>query len=338
MMKTMVNKRKIEKKDKKKMITIVIVVLALMVGLFLVINYIEHRNDNTAAGEVNDDILDSKEKVVDDVTYTHKRKIHTYLFIGVDMKGEATGVDNYYGGGQGDVQMIITFDDSKRTWQVLQLNRDAMVDVDVLGIKGDVVNTVVEQLALAHSYGNGKELSCENNVNVVSRMLEDENIEGYFALNMDAINILNEAVGGVTVNNTSDFSKIDTSIEQGIITLQGSQAETFVRSRLNVDDETNGARMKRQREFLNGLLDIVQGKDANFGLEVYNKLSSYVVSNIDEADFSKIFTKLENYSQKDIVTISGDLRTEGEHWAYYQSQTSLNEAIVEMFYDIKESD
>ena len=338
MMKTMVNKRKIEKKDKKKMITIVIVVLALIVGLFLVINYIEHRNDNTATGEVNDDILDSKEKVVDDVTYTHKRKIHTYLFIGVDAKGEATGVDDYIGGGQGDVQMIITFDDSKRTWQVLQLNRDAMVDMNVLGMTGESVGTVYQQLCLAHAYGNGTEISCENNVDAVSNMLDDENIDGYFALNMDAINILNEAVGGVTVNNTSDFSSVDSSIKQGTITLTGSQAETYVRTRKDVDDQTNGARMKRQLEFLNGLLEIMKGKDANFALEVYNKLSSYVVTNITENDMSKIFNKIETYTQKDLVTIRGDLRTEGEHWAYYQSQTSLNEAIVEMFYDIKESD
>ena len=338
MMKTMVNKRKIEKKDKKKMITIVIVVLALIVGLFLVINYIEHRNDNTATGEVNDDILDSKEKVVDDVTYTHKRKIHTYLFIGVDAKGEATGVDDYIGGGQGDVQMIITFDDSKRTWQVLQLNRDAMVDMNVLGMTGESVGTVYQQLCLAHAYGNGTEISCENNVDAVSNMLDDENIDGYFALNMDAINILNEAVGGVTVNNTSDFSSVDSSIKQGTITLTGSQAETYVRTRKDVDDQTNGARMKRQLEFLNGLLEIMKGKDANFALSVYNKLSSYVVTNITENDMSKIFNKIETYTQKDLVTIRGDLRTEGEHWAYYQSQTSLNEAIVEMFYDIKESD
>ena len=335
-MKTMEYKRKIKKKDKKKMITIVLIVLALIVGIFLVINYIEHKNDDNATGEVNDDILDSKEKVVDGVTYTHKRKIHTYLFIGVDMQGEAIGVDDYIGGGQGDVQMVITFDDSKRTWQVLQLNRDAMVDMNVLGMTGEPVGTVYQQLCLAHAYGNGTEISCENNVDAVSNMLEDENIDGYFALNMDAINILNEAVGGVTVNNTSDFSKVDPSIKEGTITLTGTQAETYVRTRKDVDDQTNGARMKRQLEFLNGLLDIVKGKDANFGLEVYNKLSSYVVSNIDEGDFSKIFTKLENYSQKDIVTISGDLRSLDEHWAFYQNQSSIDEAIVEMFYDVKE--
>lgn len=339
MTKTMENKRKIDKKDKKKMITIVIIVLALMVGLFLVINYIEHKNDDdNATGEVNDDILDLKEKVVDDVTYVHKRKIHNYLFIGVDKKGEAQEADSNMGGGQGDVQMILTFDDTKRTWQVLQLNRDAMVDMNVIGGTGDFIGTMYQQLCLAHAYGDGTEMSCENNVNTVSNMLDGENIDGYFALNMDAIQVLNNALGGITVNNTSDFSNIDSSIKIGTITLTDQQAEEFVRGRLNVDDQTNGSRMKRQREFLNGLLEIMKDKDADFALSVYNKLSSYVVTNITENDMSKIFTKIDTYTEKDLVTIGGDLKSENGYWSFYQSKTSVDEAIVEMFYDIKEND
>ena len=336
MMKTMNKKnREITKKDKKRMFTIIGIVVVLIVGVFLVMNYFEHK-DGAISSETNDDILDTKEKVVDGKTYKHKKNLHSYLFIGVDIKGEATGIDGYVGGGQGDVQMLLTFDDSKRTWQILQINRDAMVEVDVLGVTGDVVGSVTQQICLAHSYGSGTEKSCENNVNAVSRMLEYENIDGYFALNMDAIRLLNNAVGGVTVNVTSDFSKVDPTLKMGTVTLTDDQAETFVRGRKDVDDQTNGARMKRQLEFMSGLLDCMDGKDANFALEVYNKLSSYVVTNMSEGDLSKLFTKFENYTQKDIVTIRGDLKVVDEHYAYYQSDISLNEAIVEMFYDIKE--
>ncbi len=336
MMKTMdYKKREITKKDKKKMISIIVLVVVVITCAFLLAYYFEHK-DGAVSNDTNNDILDTKEKVVDGKTYKHKKNIHSYLFIGVDSKGEATGVDYYVGGGQGDVQMVLTFDDSKRTWQLLQINRDAMVEVDVLGVTGDVVGSVTQQICLAHSYGDGTEISCENTVNAVSRMLEYESIDGYFALNMDGIKVLNNAVGGVTVNVTSDFSKVDSTIEMGTITLTDDQAEAFVRDRKDVDDQTNGARMKRQLEFMSGLLDCVKGKDANFALEVYNKLSSYVITDMSEGDLSKLFTKFENYTQKDIVTIRGDLKIVDEHYAYYQSEISLNEAIVEMFYDIKE--
>lgn len=328
-------KRRIKKKDLKKMMTIVIVFLILVSAFFIVLNYFENKDIDDTTNEVNNDILDSKEKLVDDISYVHKRKIHTYLFIGVDKTGEAIEVGSNIGAGQGDVQMLITFDDTKRTWQILQLNRDAMVDMNVIGGTGDIVGTVFQQLCLAHSYGDGMEMSCENNVDTVSRMLEDENIDGYFALNMDGIQVLNNALGGITVNNESDFSDVDSSMKMGTITLTDSQAEEFVRGRLNVDDQTNGARMKRQLEFINGLFAAFENRDADFALSVYNKLSSYVVTNISENDMTKIYNKMQAYTEKALVTITGDLKSEDGHWAFYQSQRSTNEAIVEMFYDIK---
>ena len=153
------------------------------------------------------------------------------------MRGEAVGVENYIQGGQGDVQMVLTIDDTNRTWQILQINRDAMVNVNVLGVTGDIVSNEFQQICLAHSYGNGKESSCENNVSAVSEMLEDEKIDGYFALNMDAIGLLNEIAGGVTVTVTSDFSKVDPTLAEGsTITLTDEQATTFIHDRKDVDD------------------------------------------------------------------------------------------------------
>ncbi len=329
--------REIKAKDKKKMVIIVLVIVVCVTGIFLVMNHFEKLNGENTSGEVNDDILETKEKVVDGVTYKHKRKLHSYLFIGVDVNGEAVGVDSYIGGGQGDVQMILTVDDTNRTWQLLQLNRDTMTNVNVLGVTGAVVGSEFQQLCLAHSYGSGRELSCENNVQAVKDLLEDENIDGYFAMNMDGIELLNNAVGGVTVNVTSDFSKIDPDLVQGTtVKLTDKQAIEFVRSRKDVDDQTNISRMARQREFMNGLLDCIKDKDADFATEVYNKLSAYVVTDISQINMSKIFNKILTYKQKDIVTIDGEAVVEDEHWAYYLDEDSKDKAIVEMFYDEKE--
>ena len=331
----MTYKRKIKKKDKSKMIIIVLLVIALCSGILAVMNYFDHSSNNSNS-DIDEYVLSTKEKTVDGVTYQHKRKIHSYLFIGVDMSGEATGVDNYIQGGQGDVQMVLTVDDTNRTWQILQINRDAMVNVNVLGVTGKVVSSEFQQICLAHSYGNGKESSCENNVSAVKEMLDDENIDGYFALNMDAIGILNNLVGGVTVNVTSDFSKVDESLVEGTtVTLTDEQAMEFVRNRKDVDDETNLSRMARQREFMNGFFDAIEGKDTEFVTEAYSKLSSYMVTDIKEGTISKIFTKMQKYTEKDFVTIDGNLTVEDDHWAYYQDQNSLDHAIVEMFYDAK---
>ena len=56
----------------------------------------------------------------------------------------------------------------------------------------------------------------------------------YISMNMDAIAILNDAVGGVTVNVTDDFSAVDPSITKGEVTLKGDQALTFIQTRKDV--------------------------------------------------------------------------------------------------------
>ena len=150
--------------------------------------------------------------------------------------------------------MVVVLDNANRTWQMLQLNRDSIVQVPVRGVQGDIIAYEDEQLALAYYYGDGREASCENTVLTVSMLLDGQTIDGYAAVNMDAVGIITDMVGGVTLTVTSDFSAIDPTLVEGeTITLYGDQALTYVRSRYNIDDETNLARMARQRQYLAAL-------------------------------------------------------------------------------------
>ena len=54
-----------------------------------------------------------------------------------------------------------------------------------------------------------EEASCENTLNAVENLLEGADIEYYVAMNMDAIGILNDALGGVTVTLEDDFTAAD---------------------------------------------------------------------------------------------------------------------------------
>ena len=46
----------------------------------------------------------------------------------------------------------------------IQLNRDTMTEIQILGVNGEPAVTMTGQLALAHTYGSGEEDSCENTV------------------------------------------------------------------------------------------------------------------------------------------------------------------------------
>lgn len=146
-----------------------------------------------------------KEITYDGSTYRQRSGLETYLIMGIDVKGKAVGVDSYEGGGQADVQMVLVVDDANKTWQVLQINRDTITKVPVLDVLGGVAAYADEQIALAHYYGNGRENSCENTALAVSMLLDDQPIDGYFALNMDAVGIVTDLVGGVTPDRHLGF-------------------------------------------------------------------------------------------------------------------------------------
>lgn len=67
------------------------------------------------------------------VTYTRRPQLETYLLMGIDVEGPAKGNKSYSGGGQADMQLLLVLDNANQTWQVLQINRDSMVEVQVLG-------------------------------------------------------------------------------------------------------------------------------------------------------------------------------------------------------------
>lgn len=283
-------------------------------------------NDHRAAAELREVTYKGK-------TYRQKPDIESYLFLGIDIMGPAVGTQSYVAGGQADTQMLLVLDDAAQTWQLLQINRDSMVEVPVLSMMGTVAYTIKQQIALSHAYGNGREQSCENSVLAVSMLLDDQPIDEYFSLNMGGIGILVDLIGGVTLTVTSDFSAIDPTLVEGeTITLNGEQAFEYVRTRKDVDDQTNLARMARQRQFLQAFEDKVKTMDPEFAVDAYEALEDYVITDIASGTAVDIADKLKKYTELPLLTIDGENTVEDNYWAYYLDEDSLQETILQLFY------
>ena len=275
-----------------------------------------------------------KEMVYQGRAYRQRPKIKSYLFLGIDEMGPAVGTQSYVAGGQADAQMLLVLDDAAKTWQLLQINRDSMVEVPVISMMGTVPYTIRQQIALAHAYGNGREQSCENNLAAVSRMLEDQPIDGYFSLNMGGLGLLVDLIGGVTLTVTSDFSGVDPSLVEGqTITLNGEQAFAYVRTRRDVDDQTNLARMGRQRQFLKAFEEQVKGMAPDFAVTAYQELSDYVITDIASGTAVEIADCLKSYEPLPLLTIDGENTVEDGYWAYCLEQDSLRQTILQLFYE-----
>lgn len=274
----------------------------------------------------------------DGVEYFPRQDITVLMVLGIDQYGKVESSGYYRNKGSADSVMLLIFDETNETCNVLYLNRDTMLAMDAQGVRGEYAGTYFGQLALAHTYGTGLEDSCVNVKNTLMNFLHGMTIDYYVAMNMDAIPILNDAVGGVTVNVTDDFSKVNPSITMGELTLKGDQVIDYVRTRKDVGDQKNVTRMARQREYVNSFLlalDEKEHEDIDFAVRLYDQLAPYIVTDCSVETLSKIISHYLDYKLLGAITPEGDNRIEEGHYAFYTDEEKLDALCVELFYHPK---
>lgn len=269
------------------------------------------------------------------VDYFPRQDITVIMVLGIDKYGQVEASGSYNNDGDADMVSLLIFDEANQTASALCLNRDTMVEMPVLGIGGRQAGTIFQQLTLAHTYGSGLNDSCENIRTTVSDLMGGINIDYYLSMNMDAISILNDAVGGVTVNVVDDFSNSDPTITKGEMTLMGQQAVNFVRTRKGLGDQLNLSRMQRQNEYISGFLTALRSKlegSDSFALNTYSKISPYIVTDISSNVFSGILQRYADFELAEIVSPAGENVRGAEYMEFYVDEEKLDELVLRLFY------
>ena len=271
----------------------------------------------------------------DGINYYPRQDITVVLIMGIDQYGQVAPSGSYDNKGAADMVSLLILDEQNQTASVLGLNRDTMVTMPVLGIGGKVAGTRVAQLALSHTQGDGMEDSCENVKKTVSDLLYGLQIDYYLAMNMDAITELNDAVGGVKVTVTEDFSSVDPSITMGEVTLKGEQAINYVRTRKEVGDQLNISRMERQEQYMNGFMNALTAKlksSDSFALNTYEKISPYIVTDMSTTIFSGMLQRYSEYELTEIVSPAGENILTEEYYEFHLDEEKLDSLILRLFY------
>lgn len=268
--------------------------------------------------------------------YAKKEDLETVLLLGVD-KFEGETPEGYLNNQQADFLLLLVMDKQHETCTPIQLNRDTMTQIQILGVTGEPAGTFTGQLALAHTYGSGEEDSCENTALAVSNLLYGMEIDHYVSLTMDGVALLNDLVGGVTVEVLDDFSGIDDSLMQGeIVTLKGQQALTYVRSRGGMEDSSNLHRMERQRQYLAALqqqLKAAVRQEDGFTLDALLQLNEYMVSDCTVDQLSDLGDSLAAYQVSDILTTPGDAQEGEEFIEFTVDEAALQQLVMDVFYE-----
>ena len=342
-----------------KVIAIVAGIIVLLGGAFVIATIVENKLETKPEGagdalsrtEINvansdrQQVLDNSNAVptinYNGHTYAYNENLEVLLIMGVD---DREVIDYSERGGdarndsQVDLILVAVFNKEKQTYNLLQINRDTMVDMMAYDFFGTYRGLTKAQIALSHTYRSGLEDSCEDTRFAVSRFLYDVEISNYFCLTMDAIPIINDSVGGVTVTIEDDFSNVDPSLVMGeTITLQGSQAESYVRNRMKmVNDPTNMNRMVRQRNYMSALLPVLGQKTASshsFALDLFDKLSPYMVTDCSVDQLTSYIEQFSGYTLENIVTPDGK-NVDGEQFKeFYVNESSLKSIVIDLFYE-----
>ena len=121
------------------------------------------------------------------------------LIMGIDDREDLGNTKFAINNSQADVLYVFAVDHKNKTYQAIQLNRETMTGIQTYNNDGTKDAIAEAQICLAHSFGKTEQGRCLNTVDAVSGLLFNMPIDHYISLNMAAISILNEQVGGVSV-------------------------------------------------------------------------------------------------------------------------------------------
>ncbi len=288
---------------------LLIVVLVLLAGAYVAYQRYEESQHVETRGELPEGFGVRKRVTYDGHTYAEKPAMTTILIMGIDKTDDDVMV-GARAGGQADFLLLLVVDHQNGKIHQLQIDRDTMTPVGVLGVLGNPVGTRTLQISLAHGFGLTEEACCENTVDAASNLLEGIKIDHYFALNMDAMSTVNHLLGGVTITFDQDYTDISPSMRAGeTVTLTDEQAALFLRARMSVGEGTNAERMARHRLYLHAASETLRSKvseNVDFINEFFTGLEQSMTTNMSRTEIINEVNEGFNYEVVPITTLEGE--------------------------------
>ncbi len=344
---------------KQKVLRVLLIVALVLVAILLIATgtffVMRHLGKNELL-DTDDMVLSAPQQLLDDdavkITDNGRTVVYngeTYVFnedranilcIGTDKEtlGNENGVVGT--GGQADAIFILSFDTKTGDLDALAIPRDTLADIDVYNTDGKFTGVEHTQICLSFAYGDGKESSCENTVKSVERLLYGIPVNTYFAIDLSAIEILNDAVGGVEVTLPADFKRDDGSIAKAgqTIVLQGTEAERFVRERDIEQLDSNLTRMERQKIFLSSFFKTALSatvKDPGVPLALLDQVPDNSVTNLNASRITYLASTLvAHHGPLEFASVKGEVvKGEDGYAEYIHDEVALYEQILSIFYN-----
>lgn len=267
-----------------------------------------------------------------------RRRLSSVLLIGTDNfidDAKQNEIEAFYNNNMADFLVVLVFDHAAKTVTPFQINRDTMCDVPWLSVNGLVGGTEFQHITFAHTYGSGKEDSCVNTRNAVSSLLYGVPIDNFFSFTMEAVPLMNDAVGGVTVTLDEDIPALGPEYVRGAsVTLKGQEALRFVRWRDTNLVDSNNPRMSRHRLYLQAFTAAAReamAANEDLATKLFKAAEPFLCTDLSVEQIADISTALRDYTILPAVTPDGQYVMGEDYAEFYVDEASLAQCVKSAF-------
>lgn len=312
------------------------IVLSLLVVLlfFVGVKNIENRIDNARIQEIEQSAKYAGYIQIDNNFYTQRNNLKTLLLVGLDSMENEIDEDSNENNMLADFIVLFVLNTDDDTITPIQINRDTMCEIQILGIGGKIAGKETAQIALSHAYGSGELDSLVNVKDAVRELMYNIKIDYYVSLPMESAIKVNDLLGGVKVLVEDDFKGVDDTLKEGKeVTLKGEHALNFVRSRSGMSEPTNLNRMNRQITYLESAFETYkESKIKNVSKEILTEIADEIISNTNGTELQKIMDKVKDYELDEFITLVGENVKGDEYMEYYVDEEELKKTCIKVFY------
>ncbi|MGG3605557.1 LytR family transcriptional regulator [Priestia megaterium] len=262
-----VNRRRKKRKSKKKkgfkIALGIMLLLILGVGIY---GYSVYSSVTNTFNRTHEPLNREKSDKRSEKVSLAERDPISILLLGVDQRGADRG--------RSDSLMLLTVNPDKKAVKMLSIPRDTRTEIIGTG-KEDKIN---------HAYAFG---GVDMSIKTVENFLNVP-IDYYIQVNMESFKDIVDAVGGVTVNNTLDFTYEGHHFEKGKLELNGEKALSYSRMRYD-DPRGDFGRQSRQQQIIQAVIN--EGASikslTNYGT-ILDAIGDNVKTNLTFADMKEI--------------------------------------------------
>lgn len=344
------NNREARERRNRKIRDMGISILILVIGLVAVLAVLQYRRNKTLAAtrrensqtmaEAEPDKAYSDLLEYDGKTYRRNQHVKAILCVGIDRHREFDHYNTTGFAGQADAMFLIAQDTARNQVKILTIPRDTMTEITLTDIQGHDLGKEMQHLNLAFAYGDGQNRSCEYMVDAAEDFLFGMKIDHYLAMNMSAISVLNDAVGGVTVTIPLDGMETrDPAFVKGsTLTLHGEQAEKFVRFRDTKIDFSAITRMSLQKQYVMQFEKAAQAASKvspTVVSDMLDQIQPDLLTDMNKAEYLKIaLDVMQNQTllDGDFLTIPGESVTTDLYDEFHPDLAGTEQIILDLFY------